>query len=89
MSYDLSIAAASGQLDDVVRRAHADGEPVILTNHDNPVAAIITIDQLRQLQQTQDATDIAECIRSRDDTGPRRTHAEVLAWLAAQDAAEA
>jgi prevent-host-death family protein len=87
MTERLPIPEASAHLDELVARARTIGEPVILTEDDAPVAAIIDIDILRELQQAQDDADIAVCTRSEADPAPRLTHEEFMAILDAEDAA--
>jgi prevent-host-death family protein len=89
LSEGLPIPEASAHLDELVARAQTAGEHVILTVDDAPVAAIISIQELRELQAAQDAADIAQCLRSEANPGPRYPHEEVLALLAADDAAGA
>jgi prevent-host-death family protein len=86
MTEGLSIPEASARLDEIVRQTRAGGH-VVLTEGDRPVAAIVGIDTLRELQRAQDDADIALCLRSEADPGPRLTHEEFMAALAAEDAA--
>ena len=83
----LPIREASARLDERVHRARTGGEPVILTDGDAPVAAIISIEAVRELQQAQDDADIAICRRSQAHPGRGITHDELMALLAAEDAA--
>lgn len=87
MTDGLSISEASARLDEIVRQARADGGHVLLTEGDAPVAAIVSIDTLRELQQAQDDADIALCLRSEADPASRLTHEEFMAALDAEDAA--
>lgn len=60
----------------------------MLTEHGTPVAAIVSMAELEELQHAQDAADLALCqavkARSRDDGVP---HDEFMAMLDAEDAA--
>jgi|GEM_PF-6527617 len=87
MTDGLSIPEASARLDEIVRNARAGGGAVLLTDGDTPVAAIVSIDMWRELQQAQDEADIAVCVRSDADPSPRLTHDEFMAALDAEDAA--
>ena len=60
---------------------------MLLTEGDTPVAAIVGIDTLRELQRVQDDADIAVCLRSEADPSPRLSHEEFMAALDAEDAA--
>ncbi|HEX3827208.1 MAG TPA: type II toxin-antitoxin system prevent-host-death family antitoxin [Sporichthyaceae bacterium] len=86
MTEGLSIPEASARLDEIVRQTRT-GEHVLLTDGDTPVAAIVGIDTLRELQRAQDEADIALCLRSEADPAPRLTHDEFMAALDAEDAA--
>lgn len=88
MTEGLPIPEASARLDELVRRARAGQDHVILTDGDAPVAAIISINELRELQQAQDDADIATCRHSQANPGRRMTHDEFMALLAAEDAAD-
>lgn len=72
-----------------MQRARAGEEGVLLTEDDAPVAAIISIETLRELQQAQDEADIALCLRSKNRSGPGTTHEAFMARLDAEDAAGA
>ena len=87
MTEGLPISEASARLDELVRRARRGAEQIILTDEDAPVAAIIGIDELRELQRAQDEADIALCRRSQASPGRLIPHAEVMAMLEAEDAA--
>ncbi|HEX3611631.1 MAG TPA: type II toxin-antitoxin system prevent-host-death family antitoxin [Sporichthyaceae bacterium] len=82
----LSIPEASSRLEEIVQRARTGGH-VLLTEGDTPVAAIVGIDTLRELQRVQDDADIALCLRSEADPSPQLTHEEFMAALDAGDAA--
>jgi prevent-host-death family protein len=87
VSYPLT--QASPGLGELVSRARHDHERVFLTEHGQPVAAIVSIEDLAELERTQDAADLAECqaIKSRSVSGV--PHDEFMAMLEAEDAARA
>lgn len=87
MTKGLSIPQAGARLDEIVREARASSDPVLLTDGDTPVAAVVGIETLRELQRLQDEADIAICLRSEADPAPRLTHEEFMAALEAEDAA--
>jgi antitoxin (DNA-binding transcriptional repressor) of toxin-antitoxin stability system len=75
-------------LAELVRRARERGQEILLTDADNrPMAAVVPIEILRELQATQDAADIAICEASKADPRPSMTHDEFMALLDAEDAA--
>jgi prevent-host-death family protein len=57
-----------GRIGDVINRVIYRGERVILEKRGKPVAAIIGMDELRRLEQLEDARD-AEIIRMAKATG--------------------
>jgi prevent-host-death family protein len=87
MTESLPVPEAGARLGELVQRARAGEGHVILTEGDAPVAAIVDIDTLREMQQAQDDADIALCLKIKADGGPLLTHDEFMAILAAEDAA--
>ena len=67
--------------------ARAGDGHVLLTEGDAPVAAIISIEILRELQHVQDEADIALCVQSKNGSGTRMTHEAFMALLDEEDAA--
>ncbi|MGQ0466883.1 MAG: type II toxin-antitoxin system prevent-host-death family antitoxin [Sporichthyaceae bacterium] len=87
MTDALSVSEAGSRLNELVRAARATSTPVLLTEDDAPVAAVVDIDTLRELEHAQDAVDIAICEASQSDPRPSMTHEEFMALLEAEDAA--
>lgn len=87
MTEALPISEAGARLDELVHRARSGQEHIILTDDERPVAAIVDIDVLRELQEAQDDADIALCRQSEAHPGPRLTHEEFMAVLEVEDAA--
>jgi len=87
MTDSFPLPQAGARLGELVRRARAGKEHVLLTEGDAPVAAIISIETLRELEQAQDEADIALCILSKNGSGPTMTHEVFMALLGDEDAA--
>lgn len=80
---ELPISAARDHLGEIVSKAEHAQERTILTRHGRAVAAVISMDDLRQLEAAEDESDLAaarDALRSAD---PRVPHHEVLAEYAA------
>ena len=56
----MSVAEAKNRFSDVLRRAEYGGERVIVERHGKPVAAIVSTDDLRRLEATDDAADLRD-----------------------------
>ncbi|HEX5495791.1 MAG TPA: type II toxin-antitoxin system prevent-host-death family antitoxin [Mycobacteriales bacterium] len=83
----LSLTQAEGRLGELVSRARYEHERVLLSDGGTPVAAIISIADLEEMQQAQDAADLALCQAIKANfTGPGIPHEEVMAMLEAEDA---
>jgi prevent-host-death family protein len=80
-----SVPQAGGQLGELVDLARRGHERVVLTDQGEPAAVLISVDDLDELQQTQDAADIALCegIKARNQN--RLRHDEFMAALDAED----
>ena len=76
----------SGELGDLAARAEA-GERILLTDNGNPVAAIISLEDLRDLQAADEA-DIAEAraVLARGDAWI--PHAEVMKMVGFDELAD-
>jgi prevent-host-death family protein len=60
MAETYPLTQARTRLGELVSRARFGRERVVLTEHGRPVAAIVSLEELDALQQTQDAADIAQ-----------------------------
>jgi len=89
MAESFPLPQAGARLDELVTRARTGTERVILTQDDTPVAAIVGIETLRELQRAQDDVDIALCTRIMADSGPGLTHEAFMALLDDEDDAGA
>ena len=56
----MTVAEAKNRFSDVLRRAEYGGERVIVERHGKPVAAIVSTDDLRRLEATEDAADLQD-----------------------------
>src|SRR5262245_14343827 len=56
----MTVAEAKNRFSDVLRRAEYGGERVIVERHGKPVAAIVSTDDLRRLEATDDAADLRD-----------------------------
>jgi prevent-host-death family protein len=56
----MTVAEAKNRFSDVLRRAEYGGERVIVERHGKPVAAIVSTDDLRRLEATDDAVDLED-----------------------------
>lgn len=83
----MTVDQAGGRLPELIERARLDHDAVVLTAGDRPVAAIVSIEDYRELRAAQDAADIALCERSKENSEGAVTHEELVAMLAAEDAA--
>src|SRR5215213_2078090 len=56
----MTVADAKNHFSDVLRRAEYGGERVIVERHGKPVAAIVSTEDLRQLEAAEDAVDLRD-----------------------------
>jgi prevent-host-death family protein len=56
----MTVAEAKNRFSDVLRRAEYGGERVVVERHGKPVAAIVSTDDLRRLEATDDAADVRD-----------------------------
>ena len=75
---ELPISEARDRLGEVVSRAEHGQERTVLTRHGKPVAVVISIDDLRELEAAEDGADL-EAAREALADPVRAAHREVLA----------
>lgn len=75
---ELPISEARDRLGEVVAWAEHGQERTILTRHGKPVAVVISIDDLRELEAAEDDADLAAA-REALANPERVTHRDVLA----------
>lgn len=80
---------AAARLPEIVDRARAAHESVVITENGAAVAAVIAIEDLEELQRAQDERDIAVREQAMQRRGEALTHDEFMAALAREDAASA
>jgi prevent-host-death family protein len=56
----MTVVEAKNRFSDVLRRAEYGGERVVVERHGKPVAAIVSTDDLRRLEATDDAADLQD-----------------------------
>jgi prevent-host-death family protein len=83
------LTSARARLGELVKRARYGRERLVITEHGRPVAAIVSVDELAELQAAADAADAALAARVRASGEPGIPHEQVMAALDALDAAEA
>ena len=75
----MPISEARDRLGEVVSRAEHGHERTVLTRHGRAVAAVISIDDLRELEAAEDDADLAAAHEALASSEPRVSHREVLA----------
>ena len=63
----VSATDARSKLSDLISQAQYSEERTILTRHDKPVAALVSMEDLRALRKLEDATDVARAQESIED----------------------
>ncbi len=82
----IGVTEARDQLGELVNRAAYSDERIVLTRHGRPVAALVPIAVLQELEDVEDAADLAAAREAAADGGPNASHAQVLADLVADEA---
>jgi prevent-host-death family protein len=76
---EMPISEARDHLGEVVAKVEHAHERAVLTRHGRPVAAVVSIDDLRRLEAAEDAADLAAAREALASTEPRTNHRDVLA----------
>jgi prevent-host-death family protein len=76
---ELPISEARDHLGEIVSKAEHAQERTVLTRHGKAVAAVISIDDLRELEAAEDEADLAAAQEALAMPEPRVPHREVLA----------
>lgn len=82
------LTSARARLGELVNRARFGRERVVITEHGTPVAAIISVEELAELQAAADAADVATAAAILGQREPGVPHAEFMAAMDALDEAE-
>jgi prevent-host-death family protein len=69
----MTVAEAKNHFSDVLRRAEYGGERVIVERHGKPVAAIVSTDDLRQLEAAENAVDLRDARAALAEANERGT----------------
>jgi PHD/YefM family antitoxin component YafN of YafNO toxin-antitoxin module len=89
MSESYSLAHGPAELEEIVVRASHQHEQVNLTDEDGTVAVIVPLAEFQELQRAADEADLAEAETVKAQGGPWIPHADVVAMLERDDAADA
>lgn len=76
---ELPISEARDHLGEIVSRAEHAQERTVLTRHGKAVAAVISIDDLRELEAAEDEADLAAAREALASMEQRVPHRDVLA----------
>jgi hypothetical protein len=83
-SHELRAGEPTGPVADALAEAE-DGQISYLTRGGRPIAALVSIAELAELQAAQDARDIAGAEAIRGRPGPRTPHDVIVAMMDADD----
>ncbi len=76
---EMPISEARDHLGELVSRVEHAADRVVLTRHGKPVAAVISMDDLRRLEAAEDEADLAAAREALAAAEARVPHREVLA----------
>lgn len=76
---ELPISEARDRLGEIASRAEHAQERTVLTRHGKAVAAVISIEDLRELEAAEDEADLTAAREALAVDAPRVPHREVLA----------
>jgi prevent-host-death family protein len=85
MALTLPLPEARDHLDELVARAQHNHERIVLTEHGEPIAVLISVAELDELQHAQDLADIALCEAIKAKNQPGLPHDEFMAALDAEE----
>lgn len=88
MADAITLTNARSRFGELVKRARFGRERILLTEHGKPVAAIISVEELAELQALADASDVATADRILSAGYDGLPHEAVMAALDALDAAD-
>jgi len=69
MSTKISTADARKNFSNIVNRVTFGKESIILTRRDKEVAALVTMDELRLLQELEDRIDVTDAMKAINEPG--------------------
>ena len=76
---EMPISQAREHLGEIVARAEHAHERTVLTRHGRAVAAVISLEDLRELEAAEDEADLAAAREALSSSEPRVPHRDVLA----------
>lgn len=85
MALAFPMPEARDHLDELVAHAQRDHERVVLTEQGEPMAVLISVDELDELQHAQDLADIGLCEAVSAQGGPSLLHEDFMAELDAEE----
>jgi prevent-host-death family protein len=85
MALTLPLPEARDHLAELVARAQHNNERIVLTEHGEPTAVLISVAELDELQHAQDLADIALCEAIKARNEPGLPHVEFMAALEAEE----
>lgn len=88
VAHSVPIATAQTRLTELVERVRLGRQRVLISEQGDPVVALISAGELDELQAAQDAADLHEALKAKAAGGKWVPHDEVVASLAADEAAE-
>ena len=83
---EIGVTEARDQLGELVNRVAYSDERIVLTRHGRAVAALVPIAVLRELEDAENAADLAAAREAIAESGPNVSHAQVLEDLVADEA---
>ncbi len=83
---ELGVSEAREQLGELVNRAAYGHERIVLTRHGRAVAALVPTEVLRELEDAEDAADLAAGRAAIAEGGSSVSHAHVIEDLMADEA---
>jgi prevent-host-death family protein len=60
MAYEIPVTQARAELADLINRVVYGGERVVVTRHGKPLVALVSADDLRRLEESQELAESAE-----------------------------
>ncbi|HEY2277861.1 MAG TPA: type II toxin-antitoxin system Phd/YefM family antitoxin [Streptosporangiaceae bacterium] len=85
MDIAFPLPEAQAHLSELVTRAHRDHERFVVTEDGEPVAVLISVEDLDELQHDQDRADIALCETIKAANEPGVPHEQFMASLDAEE----
>ena len=83
---EIGVTEARDQLGQLVNRAEYNQERIVLTRNGRPVAAIVPMEVLRELEAAEDAAGLEAARQAAAEPGPNVPHAEIWGDLLTDEA---